>query len=823
MTSIRKQINNRMSLRKPQEEALSRLEALLNILPLTKEPTIDLHHTEQQLTRLFPRFETFERNFPNVCFALATGVGKTRLMGAMIAYLAEAKEMRNFVILAPNTTITEKLLREFANPTDPKYVFKGLPDFTLRTPRIVTGENYDEGMGLRKLSENEFNPESITINIFNIALLHAKDRKIRRLNENIEDAVSYFEWLASQKDLVVFMDEAHRYRAKSGTKTIEELKPILGIELTATAQVESSKGTIPFKNVIYSFTLPEALKSGYVKRLGIVGRSNFDCSTLPEEALEKLKLEDGLTIHRRLQVELWHYTHQNSLKDVKPFVLIIAKDTDHAHCLHEMIDSISFQEGRYRGKVLTVHSQIEGEEKEETIRQLLLVESPASPIEVVIHVNMLREGWDVNNLFTIIPLRRANSSTLIEQSLGRGSRLPFGKRTGYDLIDRLYVVYHDKFEKVVNEVGGNYQEIEEFDIGELPSEPPKQLIVHPGESLSASQATNNQNLNPDPKEPNNVLQGEIKPSLLIKIPRIIVQPDPYARMGKFSPFTLALKGFGPAPISSDVIAYDSEGEQEVFHAKSASYILQMNPEEKIAHALLDCDGVADTEENAAIVTDLSRQMVSHLQTYLTDEDIVKIVVHQNLDQLVQKIYEQMLIHYEPGEEKMIYSTGNGYVIFAPVYYLVKPEEPPQDYKIRIQDKRIESVLWSGFNKSVYPLLKFHSDAERRLACILESDPQIICWVKPPKDKFFIYYQKDAKYEPDFIVEAESGKFLCEVKDHTKLKDPRVLKKAAAATEWCKAANEVTDKKWQYLLIPDHVIELSSTFAAYASKYEWKTV
>ena len=48
----------------------------------------------------------------------------------------------------------------------------------------------------------------------------------------------------------------------------------------------------------------------------------------------------------------------------------------------------------------------------------------------MIHVNMLKEGWDVNNLYTIVPLRAANARILIEQSIGRGLRLPYGKRTG---------------------------------------------------------------------------------------------------------------------------------------------------------------------------------------------------------------------------------------------------------------------------------------------------------------------------------------------------------------------------------------------------------
>ncbi len=64
---------------------------------------------------------------------------------------------------------------------------------------------------------------------------------------------------------------------------------------------------------------------------------------------------------------------------------------------------------------------------------------------------MLKEGWDVTNLYTIVPLRAANSRTLVEQSIGRGLRLPFGKRTGNKAVDRLTIVAHDKFQEIVDE------------------------------------------------------------------------------------------------------------------------------------------------------------------------------------------------------------------------------------------------------------------------------------------------------------------------------------------------------------------------------------
>ena len=90
-----------------------------------------------------------------------------------------------------------------------------------------------------------------------------------------------------------------------------------------------------------------------------------------------------------------------------------------------------------------------GELKDEVLQRLLQIENADEPTEIVIHVNMLGEGWDVNNLYTIVPLRTADSKILVEQSIGRGLRLPYGELTGDKAIDRLHVVNHDKFEDII--------------------------------------------------------------------------------------------------------------------------------------------------------------------------------------------------------------------------------------------------------------------------------------------------------------------------------------------------------------------------------------
>ena len=96
------------------------------------------------------------------------------------------------------------------------------------------------------------------INVFNISKINSevrggKEPKIRRFQEVLGD--TYFDYLASLPDLVLLMDESHRYRASAGVRAINELKPALGLELTATPFVETSKGSTAFKNVLVDYPL----------------------------------------------------------------------------------------------------------------------------------------------------------------------------------------------------------------------------------------------------------------------------------------------------------------------------------------------------------------------------------------------------------------------------------------------------------------------------------------------------------------------------------------------------------------------------------------
>ncbi|WP_322074428.1 DEAD/DEAH box helicase [Burkholderia cepacia] len=449
---VQNAVTGRLSLRPPQAESLGKLVRALEAAPTLLAHDQDVASILATLKAEFPTLEDFEREFPSLCFSLATGVGKTRLMGAFIAYLHLAHGINNFFVLVPNLTIYNKLIADFTRNT-PKYVFKGIAEFAQQPPLIITGDNYDQTGVVVRDQPTGF-AHDVRVNIFNISKINSevrggKEPRIKRMKEVLGD--SYFNHLAGLDDLVLLMDESHRYRASAGVRSINELKPLFGLEVTATPFVESTRGPVPFKNVVMDYPLARAMEDGFVKEPAAVTQRNFDVRAHSAEEIEKIKLEDGIRLHEATKVELMTYARENDVKMVKPFMLVIARDTTHASDLKALIESSAFYEGRYAGKVIQVDSSRTGAEEEEMITKLLAVESVDEPTEIVIHVNMLKEGWDVTNLYTIVPLRAANARTLIEQSIGRGLRLPYGKRTGVAAVDRLSIVAHDKFQEIIDE------------------------------------------------------------------------------------------------------------------------------------------------------------------------------------------------------------------------------------------------------------------------------------------------------------------------------------------------------------------------------------
>lgn len=439
-------INWAMSLREPQCDALccfAHISGQLEYKTSTKAEAEQIASMQCHNPHTIQVAKEFD--FPSFCFSMATGIGKTRLMGAVIYYLYKTKGYKHFMILAPGNTIYDKLRAESA-PSHPKYLFRGL-EAEMGRPKMYDGENYlsypvkyEQGeLFVEKTSE-------VQLFIFNIGKIFTRGDvqfKFHVFNEDLGG--SFSDVLRSFDDLVICMDEAHRYYAPASMNAINYLNPILGLEFTATPKNTN-------KNVIFEYGLAEGAGQ-YLKIPVVMGRTNTAGYT--DADIEEMKLKDGIRLHERRKAVVYKYCMDNNLPQVKPIVLVACRDTGHAKEVREKIDSDAFFGGRYIGKVIQIDSSTSSVETEENIQKLLTIEENTNPIEIVLHVYKLKEGWDVNNLFTIIPLNAAKSDILALQTIGRGLRLPFGTITGVEELDTLDIVAHEHYREIVDDLKNN--------------------------------------------------------------------------------------------------------------------------------------------------------------------------------------------------------------------------------------------------------------------------------------------------------------------------------------------------------------------------------
>lgn len=868
MDNIVNQIGYAMSLREPQKEALQYLDAISSSCDY-KRNTLDeieaiatANCEDKHTIKVDDNFK-----FPSFCFDMATGIGKTRLMGAAIYYLYKTKGYKHFFILAPGNTIYDKLRKE-SNPAHPKYIFKGL-EAEMGRPKVYDGENYVRYPARFVQGEIEIEKTSeIQLFIFNIGkIFNSKTDTTFKFHKYQETLGSSFaDVLAKFDDLVICMDEAHRYYAPASMKAISYLKPILGLEFTATPKSHS--------NVIYSYDLAKGAGK-YLKIPVVMGRTNT--GGYSAEDIEEMKIRDGLTLHENRKKVVYQYCLDNNLDYVKPIVLIACKDTEHAKKIRAMIDNDDFNNGRYRGKVIEIHSNMKGEETEENIRKLLSIESAQNPVEIVLHVYKLKEGWDVNNLFTIIPLNAAKSDILALQTIGRGLRLPFGAITGNEAIDTLDIVAHDHYREIVEDIKNSdtfrYRNLDDRGV-----EPTKIVEITNGigdgqlsllddifvsvgvKSFTdvcdvktqdrmyeeymrsfgrTSKAEKQENLQysifdsieesenqvysdeTTPIEPTSVAAKKGQPMKkedfvatvtelsrkAISVPKILVQPSSTVILKPF----VVKRNISDFEVAASKIERFNAVNAEMLESFDAEILAVDDATNTLACMLLDCDALSEisVDEDADYILNIVQQYLALIDG--TDEDkkrIVRRYAKLIIDDIVKQIHENM--------DRQTYYTHvvqKDLIVFRKAVKNVRADGGEVSFRKSFANKgEIKKYVFTGYKKSYYGANAFDSDTERLFSIVLEDDADVIRWIKPPLNQLGLFWQAGQQYNPDFLVETSTTKYMVEVKAKNEVKNPDVVGKAKEGIKWCKYASIVDfDKKpWEYKLITDEVISVGNT-------------
>lgn len=813
MNNIVNNIKQRLSLREPLAEALEVVAKLTDKLALKKpaaEEEYDAYLKEQLKVaqEVCPFCKNFERDFPSFAFSIATGIGKTRLMGACIAYLYLKKGIRHFFILAPNLTLYEKLIRDFGDTSYEKYVFKGLSEFVHNTPVVITGENYNSAHGL-------FSAHEIQINIFNIAKFNSENRggapRMRRLAECLGQ--SYFDYLASLDDLVILMDEAHRYHADASKKAINELRPILGLEMTATPTDEKGKS---FKNIVYEYNLAQALDDGkYVKIPTVARRKNFSKGSMSDEELDVLKIEDAINIHERTKVQLELYARNTNQQLVKPFILVVCRNIGHAERTKTLIEEELF-DGRYAGKVLQIDSSTK---KDEEIEKLFVsLENTDNQIEIVIHVNMLKEGWDVKNLYTIVPLRAADAPILVEQSIGRGLRLPYGgKRTGDPDVDKLTVIAHENFEAVIAKAQDpssvlskySYIELEEDDYSTEPSHvSPVQTIIEV-QQKKAIEAARTVIEKQEAKQKYDAIRAvsDMIPIANTQVKNIseLAKPEVKSFIRSHAIAAIKEKAKQSDPLFAEQIAAEQIAhidevvdeaintfidatieiprmtvQKEVFKAEYQWFDLDTRigfdlpalQDELIRVSIGAGEQSVETiqiqsgrkfdkpinvivnalidyddidyDENSELLYHLAGQALEAISANLEDKDSLAKVIHDFKKAIASSIYAQMKRHF------VMQSTGYVKPKVLPFTGIV-PQNVKEiegygrtNYQTVIAPSHLRKFIFTGYLKSYYAEYKFDSKTEHDFSFVLENDKKVLRWLRPAREQFSIYWSNGSK-------------------------------------------------------------------------------
>ena len=516
----------------------------------------------------------------------------------------------------------------------------------------------------------------------------------------------------------------------------------------------------------------------------------------------------------------------------------------------------------------------------------------------VIHVNRCsRKVWDVTNLYTIVPLRAANARILIEQSIGRGLRLPYGKRTGVTAVDRLNIVAHDKFQEIIEEankpdsairlqavvldadelgqktvtvvsqsqlatrlglkpaqvtssttVAGQgeapaFSKPEEQKVAQIAYEVIKQYENQPQslptvehlkrpeiqaaivKAVEEQRAPGQMELEGVTEKPDIAAMVAKTVGLVIQqtidIPRILVVPRGEVQSG-FRPFTLNLDALKYPAVSDELwIQALRTNEREVL-ALGRGGIKEARLEDYVVGGLVDFDDIS-YDEHADLLYDLATQTVRHFQSYLNDEDTRKVLRCYQRD-IARFIHVQMQEHYWEEAAGYEVKVSKGFTELKQSAYTHSVQEPPADYRVAPADKsNMAKYLFGNFQRCLYPVQKFDSDTERKLAVILERDT--IRWFKPAKGQFQIYYKTIAdhlEYQPDFVAETADTIYMLEPKMRKELDDPIVIAKKEVATKWCANASDHAStyggKPWRYLLIPHDEIAENITLAGLAGRF-----
>jgi type III restriction enzyme len=755
----------------------------------------------------------------------ATGAGKTYVLAAALEYFA-AEGVRDFAVVTPGRTILRKTVENFTPGSD-RSLLAGMDV----APVVITSENFTSP-AMRAVMDD---PEQVKLFVFTVQALTKPSTKLGKKTHEFQESLgaAFYARLKEAEDLIVFADEHHTYYGPAFAKAVRDLDPHLLVGLTATPHPKT-----PREQIIYRYPLAQAIADRNVKTPVIVGRKD-------DLADPMTKLLDGVALLELKEEVLRGYCARTGKPLVAPVLLVIEQTIAHAEELDGLIRQPSFAGGRYADRVLTVTS----DSPDTALEALANLEKPDSAYRIVISVGMLKEGWDVHNVYVLASMRASVSTILTEQTLGRGLRLPFGAYTDIEILDTLEVLGHERYEQLLAKANALNEQFIDYRIetaiqtnaqGEQVPTTEQMSVTTPiaistdgttdviADGAGAPVIASVEDHTAKAAEQLAQLQQELHPrdgSAPLRVPVLkmsaVSVPFSLADITDHKPFRELGERLRVDPVGElrrvrlsarTVTGPDGLRHTEMVTAPAVDKVVSQGALLPLDDAIrdlrarvMDSAPVPSRPREAKALTPLIEAFLSGLG-HKADA-----ILSGYMDRVAAGFIDLVTKEQRRCASKPSYQEVIDIATLAPLR-LARPTTS--------QDRlgKYKRGVGYEYSKSVYVQDWFDSSTERDVANILDAASEIAYWIRLQRgDLPILWHGSGSEYNPDFIaVDTNDVHWIIEVKMNKEMASSEVQGKRDAAIRWAQYVNadeKVTDT-WRYLLVSeDHVKTAKGSWAA----------
>jgi type III restriction enzyme len=763
----------RFKYHKAQQEAIETLIYIFEIEKIRNRKDLLEKYAFNTKDLRLPPYDAFAR----YCIKMATGSGKTKVMSLAIAwqYFNAVKEdeniyAKNFLLIAPNVIVFDRLRSDFESGK----IFKTDPLYPRHYELFWNFDFYMRG-------DTERSPSEGALYLTNIQQFYERTNRNADEETNImtdmlgskppankSDIIDFDERIVKREGkLMLLNDEAHHTHDEENewNNIIRALhtKKNIAVQLDVSATPRYSKGAL-FAWTVFDYPLKQAILDGIVKR-PIKGISKLN-ETKSEYA--SVRYKGYLTAG----VERWkEYATQLKPLRKKPILFLMMNSTDEAQDVGAWLQE-KYPEYFSGDKTVIIHTDKSGDvsKKDLEIARTLAkeVDKETSPVNAIVSVLMLREGWDVQNVTVVVGLRpyTAKANILPEQTIGRGLRLMFrGIADNYqervDIIgNKAFMEFVDDLEKIEDLKFDTYQiGIDKLKIVTIQSVKEKLNVdigipdISPilGRKKSLADEISgidvmSFNCNPIPLKQK---EAEELTSFIYEGIDIITNKKVFEKEYTIPPIQTA----------EEIIGYYARRISQNIKLPSQFAVLAPKVKEFFERKAFGKQVDLSTPQ---LIQAMSSNVASYVVINVFEKALRTVVVEEKKPELIT--------------EKRMLSNTPAFPFSRPLY---------------------------KSNKTVFNFVACDNEFEKEFAKFLDNAADVKAFAKLPEQFGFCipYTDKQANirnYYPDFIAIDENEKhWLLETKGR---EDIEVALKDSAAVNWCENATNLTAIKWGYLKV-----------------------